>query len=138
MFFPVRRVARRRAAHHHAVGSGIVWFNDEAMTATSPDGDKLYADGSGGWTAYVLNGNLFLKKFADQPASAQPAMEGEIDIYPGARLPRVRGPGPLHAHPGGRQPALVHRVEVVKLPSSVSVAVGSSSLVDFALQQLAN
>ena len=31
---------------------GIVWFNDAAMTATSPTGDKLYADGSG-WTAYV-------------------------------------------------------------------------------------
>src|SRR6185503_20022547 len=62
--------------------NGIVWFDDAPKTATSPNGDKLYSDGAG-WTAYVLNGNLFLKRYADQPASAQAPMEGEIDVYPG-------------------------------------------------------
>ena len=58
-------------------------FDDASMSATSPNGDKLYADGSGGWTAYVRGGNLFLKKFTDVPANAQASGEGEVDVYPG-------------------------------------------------------
>ncbi|HYP87367.1 MAG TPA: hypothetical protein VEQ59_04425, partial [Polyangiaceae bacterium] len=52
----------------------IAWFDDAPKTATSPDGDKCYGDGAG-WTAYVINGNLFLKKFVDQPATAQASGE---------------------------------------------------------------
>ena len=47
-----------------------------------------------GWTAYVLDGNLFLKKFTDQPASAQPTGEGEIDVYPGAGFLEFEVQGP--------------------------------------------
>ena len=105
------------------------------MTATSPAGDKLYADGSG-WTAYVLNGNLFLKKFADQPASAQPAMEGEIDVYPGAGFLEFEVQGPYtQIAAGGSLPWSIEW-KVVKVPTSVSVAVGSTALVDFARAQL--
>ena len=116
--------------------AGIVWFDDAPMTATSPDGDKLYADGTGGWTAYVLGGNLFLKKFADQPASAQPADEGEVDVYPGAGFLEfeVQGPYTQIAAAGSLPWSIEWRV--VKVPSSVSVAVGSTALVDFVRQQL--
>ena len=71
-----------------------VWFDDAAKTATSPNGDKLYADGSGSWEAYVLNGNMFLKRFADVPATAQPTGEGEIDVYPGAGFLEFEEQGP--------------------------------------------
>ena len=91
--------------------SGIVWFDDAPKTATSPNGDKLYADGSGGWTAYVLDGNLFLKKFADQPASAQPDRRRRDRRLPRRRLPGIRSPGPVHADPRVGEPPLVHRVE---------------------------
>ncbi len=104
---------------------GIVWFNDAPMTATSPAGDKLYADGSG-WTAYVVGGNLFLKRFTDQPASLQPAMEGEIDVYPGAGFLEfeVQGPYTQIAANGSLPWSIEWRV--VKVPTSVSIAVGSA------------
>src|SRR5207247_4314081 len=63
--------------------NGIVWFDDGPKTATSPDGAKLAADGMNGWTAYVLGGNLFLKKFTDVPANMQAPGEGEVGVYPG-------------------------------------------------------
>ena len=106
---------------------GIVWFNDAPMTATSPAGDKLYADGSG-WTAYVVGGNLFLKRFTDQPASAQPAMEGEIDVYPGAGFLEFEVQGPYtQIAAGGSLPWSIEW-RVVKVPTSVSIAVGSTAL----------
>src|SRR6185312_13235205 len=56
---------------------GAVWFDDAAKTATSPSGDKLAADGTMGWEAYAVGGDLFLKRFTDTPTSAQaPSPEG--------------------------------------------------------------
>jgi hypothetical protein len=114
----------------------IVWFDDGPKTATSPNGDKLYADGSGGWTAYVLNGNLFLKKFTDIPASAQPTGEGEVDVYPGAGFLEfeVEGPSTMISA-NGTLPWSI-QWKVVKVPSSVTIAAGSTSLVNFVMQQL--
>jgi hypothetical protein len=115
----------------------IVWFDDASKSATSPNGDKLYADGSGGWTAYVLNGNLFIKKYTDQPASAEAPMEGEVDVYPGNGFLEfeVEGPYTQIAASGHLPWSIAWRV--VKVPSSVTVAAGSTSLVDFVMQQLA-
>ena len=45
--------------------------DDTAKTTTSPDGSKAYGDGTGGWFAYAVGGNLFLKKFTDTPANQQ-------------------------------------------------------------------
>jgi hypothetical protein len=115
---------------------GIVWFDDGPMMATSPNGDKLYADGSGGWTAYVVGGNMFLKKFADSPASAQLTGEGEVDIYPGNGFLEYEVQGPAMNIPvNGTLPWSIEW-RVVKVPTSVSVAVNSTALVDFARQQL--
>jgi hypothetical protein len=116
--------------------SGIVWFDDAPRTATSPDGEKLAADGSGGWTAYVLGGNLFLKKFADQPASAQPAGEGEIDIYPGNGFLEFEVQGPYTSIPASGSLPWSIEWRVIKIPTGISVAVGSAALVDFVRQQL--
>ena len=85
-----------------------------------------------------MGGNLFLKKFADVPATAQATGEGEIDIYPGNGFLEFEVQGPYtQLQAGGNLPWSI-KWKIVKLPSSVTVAVGSSSLVDFALQQLAN
>jgi hypothetical protein len=117
--------------------NGIVWFDDSAMTATSPDGSKLAADGANGWTAYVLGGNLFLKKFADVPANMQAAGEGEIGVYPGAGFNEFEVQGPYTSIAvGGHLPWSI-QWRVVKVPSSVTIAVGSTTLVDFVNQQLA-
>jgi len=115
----------------------IVWFDDGPMTATSPNGDKLYADGSGGWSAYVRGGNLFLKKFADVAANAQATGEGEIDVYPGNGFLDFEVEGPYTMIAANGTLAWPIQWKVVKVPSSVSIAVGSTTLVDFVMQQLA-
>ena len=115
--------------------AGIAWFDDAPKTATSPDGDKCFADGAG-WTAYVLNGNLFLKKFMDQPASAQPKDEGEIDVYPGNGFLEFEVQGPYtDIAANGSLPWSI-QWKVVKVPSTINVAVESAELVSFAKQQL--
>jgi hypothetical protein len=138
-FFPVASVTKGPLTITQTGSSPtMVWFDDAAMTATSPNGDKLYADGSGGWTAYVRNGNLFLKKFTDIPASAQPTGEGEIDVYPGNGFLEFEVQGPYTMiNASGTLPWSI-QWKVVKVPSNVTISAGSSSLVTFVQQQLAN
>jgi len=115
--------------------AGIAWFNDTMPYVTDPSGDKCAADGMG-WTAYVIAGNLFLKKFADQPASAQAPGEGEVDIYPGNGFLEFEVEGPYTSIPASGTLPWSTQWRVVKVPSSVTIAVGSTTLVDFARQQL--
>ncbi len=137
VFFPVGASLNRGPLGVTQTASGMAFFDDAAMTATSPNGDKCYADGQG-WTAYAVGGNLFLKKYADTPATAQATGEGEIDIYPGNGFLEFEVQGPYtQLQAGGNLPWSI-KWKIVKLPSSVTVAVGNASLVDFALQQLAN
>jgi hypothetical protein len=116
--------------------SGIVWFDDAAKKATSAAGEKAVADGSEGWSAYALNGVLFLKKFTDVPASAQVTGEGEIAVYPGTGFLEVEVEGPYtQIAAKGTLPWTV-QWRVVKIPESVTVKVDSATLVDFARQQV--
>jgi len=117
---------------------GIVWFDDATKSVMDPgDGSKLIADGKSGWEAYALGGNLFLKRFVDQPASAQAPGEGEICIYPGKSWIEFEVQGPYTQIAAGG--SLPWKVEwrLVKIPSTVTVAVGSATLVSFVQQQLA-
>ncbi|HET7543218.1 MAG TPA: hypothetical protein VFK05_25265 [Polyangiaceae bacterium] len=123
---------------------GMVWFDDGPKTATSPDGAKLVADGANGWEAYVSGGNLFLKRFTDQPVSAQvPDGEGEICLYPGSTSDKSSAwvefevQGPYTSIPAAGNLSWKVQWRLVKIPSSVSVAVGSASLVSFVQQQVA-
>jgi hypothetical protein len=115
--------------------SGIAWIDDGPKTATSPDGAKCYADGTT-WEAYVLGGNLFLKKFTDTPANLQPTGEGEIDVYPGAGFLEFEVQGPYTQIAANGTLPWSMQWKAVKVPSSVTIAVGSTTLVDFAKQQL--
>ncbi len=117
--------------------AGVVWFDDAAKSASSADGSKLIADGAGGWEAYALGGNLFLKRFADQPAAAQAPGEGEICIYPGASWLEFEVEGAYTSIAAGGSQAWKMQWRIVKIPSSVTVAVGSESLLTFAQQQVA-
>jgi hypothetical protein len=139
VFFPAATVTKGPLTITQSGSSpSVVWFDDAAMTATSPNGDKLYADGASGWTAYVRNGNLFLKKFTDIPASAQPTGEGEIDVYPGNGFLEFEVQGPYTMiNAAGTLPWSI-QWKVVKVPSGVTIAAGSTSLVTFVQQQLAN
>ena len=137
VFFPVPSGGAVTAGPLTVTQSGgIAWFDDGPRTATSPDGDKCFADGAG-WTAYVVGGNLFLKKFMDQPASAQAAGEGEVDIYPGDGFLEFEVQGPYTNIPASGTLPWSIQWRVVKVPSSVTIAVNSTTLVDFARQQIA-
>jgi len=138
-FFPLGTASSLKAGPLTITQSnGMVWFDDGPKTATSPDGAKLVADGASGWEAYAFGGNLFLKRFADQPVSAQaPSGEGEICLYPGATWVEFEVQGPYTAiAANGNLPWKV-QWRLVKIPSSVTIAVGSASLVTFAQQQAA-
>ncbi|HEX7597101.1 MAG TPA: hypothetical protein VF518_02740, partial [Polyangia bacterium] len=117
--------------------SGINWFDDAAKSASSPNGSKAYGDGTGGWAGYAVDGVLFLKRFTDQPASALAPSEGEVDIYPGAGFLEFEVLGPYTSIAAGGNLPWTIQWKVVKIPSSVTVSVGSTTLVDFATQQAA-
>src|SRR6187431_3367898 len=92
--------------------------DDASKTAKDPgDGSKLVAVGKSGWEAYALGGNLFLKRFADQPTTAQATGEGEICIYPGATWIEFEVQGPYKPITAGG--SLPWKVEwrLVKIPS---------------------
>jgi len=138
-FFPLGAASSLKAGPLTVTQSaGMVWFDDAAKTATSPDGAKLVADGANGWEAYVFGGNLFLKRFADQPVSAQvPNGEGEICLYPGTSWVEFEVQGPYtQIAANGNLPWKV-QWRLVKIPSTVTVAVGSASLLTFAQEQAA-
>jgi hypothetical protein len=42
---------------------------------------KVFADGAGGYLAYLLGDRLFIKQFQDQPASAAAPGEAEVELY---------------------------------------------------------
>jgi hypothetical protein len=117
--------------------SGIVWFDDASKSATSSGGSKATADGSGGWSAYAISGILFLKKFTDTLASAQVPGKGEIAIYPGPGFLEIEVQGPYTSIAANGTLPWSIQWRVVKIPSSVTVSAGSSTLADFAQQQAA-
>jgi hypothetical protein len=135
VFFPVGTGTLTKGPLTITQSAGVAWFDDAAKSVTSPNGDKCYGDGMG-WTAYVLGGNLFLKKFTDQPASAQAPGEGEIDVYPGNGFLEFEVEGPYTQIATGANLPWSIQWKVVKVPSTVTIAVGSTTLVDFAKQQL--
>jgi hypothetical protein len=117
--------------------AGIDWFDDTSKSATSTSGAKSIADGSGGWSAYALGGNLFLRKFTNTPAAAQAPKEGQDEIYPGSGFLELEVQGPYTQIPAGGSLSWTIAWRIVKIPSTVTVSAGSTTLADFANQQAA-
>jgi hypothetical protein len=113
---------------------GMTWF-DSATLPTSAG--KMCGDGTGGWIGYVKDGILFLQKFTDVPTSAQAPGEGEIELYAGQNLGyfELEVQGPYTQLAAGASLPWTVKWRVVRVPSSVTVGVGSQTLVDFAVQQ---
>jgi hypothetical protein len=117
--------------------SGVVWFDDASMSVMSPSGAKPTGTSSEGWEAYATGGVLFLKKFAQLPASALAPMEGQVDVYPGMTFLEVEALGPYTSIPANGSLTWSDQWRVAKIPSSVTVSAGSATLVSFARQQAA-
>jgi hypothetical protein len=135
-FFPAGTILEAGPTTLTTTG-GAVWFDDTSMTATSPDGSKAIGDAMGGWSAYAVKGILFLKKFTDVPVSSLAPGEGDVDIYPGPGFLEVEAQGAYTSIPANGSLSWSTQWRVAKIPSSVTVAAGSATLLSFAQQQAA-
>jgi hypothetical protein len=119
---------------------GIAFFPQGERTrlaAVPAGGAKLIADGTGGWLAYALGDVLFIKHFTDVPPGSFAPGEGDIEIYAGSDYLELEVQGAYtHLSKGKSTPWMV-RWRAVAIPSTVSVAAGSATLLTFA-QQHAN
>lgn len=109
---------------------GVTWL-DYAAAGISPQ-TKNIADGAEGWLAHVNDGVLFLKVFADSPATAAAPAEGEIELYIDSlstyvELEQQGAYGSLSA---GASSAPWQVLWVVRaVPAEVDVSLGSATLV---------
>ncbi len=116
---------------------GHVWLDDSTQTTVVSAGPKIIADGSGGWLAYALNGYLFLKLFDDVPAANLAPGEGDVEIYPGSGYLELEPQGAYSAIAANAFIDWTVRWRVVAIPTTVTLAVGSPTLIEFAQQQAA-
>jgi hypothetical protein len=106
-------------------------------TQTEGEG-KLFADGAGGYLAYVVGDRLLVKQFQDQPVSAAAPGEAEIELYvnPDHSYVEVENQGAY----ASIAPGETVRWQVVwyarKLPPGVTPSVGNPDLVAFVAQTL--
>jgi hypothetical protein len=109
---------------------GVSWFDH---TAPLSSGDYKYiADGSGGILAHAFEDMIFVKSFEDQPASAKPPEQGEIQLYvKGGSYQEVEQMGAYEEIPVGGQTSWTIRWYLRNLPSDAAVEVGNQPLVDF-------
>jgi hypothetical protein len=115
----------------------IAWFDDTTKSSTSSDGSKLIADGANGWLAYALGGNLYLKKFADVEPAKFATKEGDIEIYPGTDYLELEVQGAYTSLTANGTLPWTVKWRVVAIPSSVTVAPKSDTLLAFAQEQIA-
>lgn len=139
-FFPRGDSSKLKAAPLTVTTSGspaTVWFDDKSKTATSSDGSKLIADGAEGWIAYVLNGNLFLKKYVDVQPTAFAPSEGDVEIYPGDNYLELEVQGAYTSLAANATLPWTVQWRVVPIPSNVTVAAGNAELLAFARAEAA-
>ncbi len=117
---------------------GVVWFDTRGTTnpPSASGGQKVIADGQEGWLAYVTaDGYLFLKSFDDLPTADQAPNEGEVEIYYAPETDggyiELENQGAYGALSSGATKDYAVTWRVRKLPASVTVDVGSSSLLAY-------
>jgi hypothetical protein len=122
---------------------GYEWIDDSTQTSVQSAGPKIIADGgiagqTTTWLAYALNGNLLLIKYPNAQAGTFAPSEGDTEVYPGAGYIELEAQGtyaPIAAS-ASSSPWPV-QWSVTAIPSTVTVAAGSASLLKFVQQQAA-
>ena len=99
---------------------------------------KLFADGGGGYLAYVLGDRLLVKQFNDQPASAAAPSEAEIELYvnPDHSYVEVENQGAYKSIAPGETVSWKITWYARKLPAGVTASLGNPDLLAFALKTL--
>lgn len=106
---------------------------------TQTDGEgKLFADGAGGYLAYLLGDRLLVKQFRDQPPSAMAPGEAEIELYvnPDHSYVEVENQGAYASIAPGETVRWRVVWYVRKLPPGVEPTLGNPDLVAFVAQTL--
>jgi hypothetical protein len=146
VFFPLTSLVSNTTSPQWVLSpsGGYEWINDTNQTSiVSSSGAKILADGgvsgqSYTWLAYALGGNLFLIKYPDVAQTAVASNESDTQVYPGSGYMELEAQGAYAtiAANGSSTPWTV-QWRVVAIPGTVTVAAGSTSLLDFAKQQAA-
>lgn len=99
---------------------------------------KLFADGAGGYVAYLLGDRLLVKRFQDQPATAAAPGEAEVELYvnPDHSYVEVEHQGAYASIPPGATVTWKVSWYVRRLPAGVGSTPGSSDLVAFVAKTL--
>jgi hypothetical protein len=99
---------------------------------------KLFADGAGGYLAYLVGDRLLLKQFQDQPASEVAPGEAEIELYvnPGHDYVEVENQGALARIAPGQTVRWQVAWYVRQLPAKVVPSLGNPDLIAFVAQTL--
>jgi hypothetical protein len=88
------------------------------------------------WLAYALGGNLFIKKFTDVEPASFAAKEGDIEIYPGNGYLELEVQGAYKSIAANTAYPWTVQWKVVAIPSSVTVAAESETLLALAEEQV--
>jgi hypothetical protein len=133
-FWPTGSAPRGDIPMQSRVEHGHTWC-DPSQTAGE---GKLFADGAGGYLAYLVGDRLLIKQFEDQPASAAAPDEAEIELYVNRdhTYVEVENQGAYATIVPGQ--TLSWRVVwyVRRLPASVTPNVSCTDLIAFVAQTL--
>jgi len=129
-FFPTGyEVFKNNLAIKEAIG--MTWFLQPTQGASGDS--KLFADGSNGWIAHATSDMVFIKTFADLPASVRAPNEGEIEIYAnGSIYQEIENQGAYETIPAGGEAHWDLKWFLRPLPVDAEPAIGNQPLVDFA------
>ena len=116
------------------VAQGHTWCDP---SQTEGEG-KLFADGAGGYLAYLLGDRLLVKQFQDQPASAAAPGEAEIELYvnPDHGYIEVENQGALARIAPGQTVRWQVAWYVRMLPATVVPTLGNPDLIAFVAETL--
>lgn len=99
---------------------------------------KLFADGAGGYLAYVLGDRVLVKRFQDQPASAAAPGEAEVEVYvnPDHSYVEIEQQGAYVSIAPGATVTWKVSWYLRRLPRGVGDSPGSEDLVAFVVKTL--
>ena len=126
---------------------GYEWIDDSTQTTVqSSDGSKIVADGgvsgqTNTWLANALGGYLFLIRYpnigASGAANGAAPSEADTEVYPGNGYIELEAQGAYTSLAAAAKSTWTVQWRVVPIPSTVTVAAGSTTLITFAEQQAA-
>jgi len=99
---------------------------------------KLFADGQGGYLAYVLGDRVLVKQFQDQPPTAAAPSEAEIELYvsPDHSYVEVENQGAYVSIAPGETVRWQVTWYARQLPAGVTPSIGNAELVAFVSKTL--